>query len=41
MELKDLWERVKFWASLKASVSGEFKDYTLSSIVLDRQAVVV
>lgn len=39
--LEELWERVKLWASLWASISREFKDYTLSTIILDWQAVVV
>jgi hypothetical protein len=39
--MEELWERVRFWASLWAFVSGEFKDdNTLSSIVLDWKAVV-
>ena len=33
--LEELWVRVKFWASLWASISKEFKDYTLSTIILN------
>lgn len=40
-ELEELWERIKFWASLWASTSWEFKHYTLSTIILDWQAGVV
>ncbi|KAL6190796.1 hypothetical protein ACLB2K_037190 [Fragaria x ananassa] len=35
-----LWERVKFWASLWAYASQEFKDFSLSSIVLNWEAAV-
>ncbi|XP_024195633.1 uncharacterized protein LOC112198748 [Rosa chinensis] len=41
VEKEDLWERVKFWASLWVSISKEFKDYNLSSIILNWQAAVV
>lgn len=40
-ELEEFWERIKFWASLWASTSWEFKHYTLSSIILDWQTGVV
>ncbi|XP_040371882.1 uncharacterized protein LOC112192237 isoform X2 [Rosa chinensis] len=40
-EREDMWERVKFWASLWVSISKEFKDYSLSSIILNWQAAVV
>lgn len=34
-EVELLWERVRFWASLQASSSGEFMNCSLSSILLN------
>lgn len=37
--VEKLWERVRFLASLWASISAEFKEYSVSVISLDRNAV--
>jgi len=36
----ELWDRVKFWAALWASVTIDFKDYSYSTILRDMAAVV-
>jgi len=36
---EELWDRVKFWASLWASVSGQFKEYHYSTILRDIVAI--
>ena len=40
MGVAELWGRVRYWAALWASVSNEFKDYSLSHIVWDMLAAV-
>ncbi|KAI5323563.1 hypothetical protein L3X38_032635 [Prunus dulcis] len=37
----ELWDRVKFWAALWASVTPDFKDYSYSSILRDMAAAVM
>ncbi|KAM1060262.1 hypothetical protein TB1_024191 [Malus domestica] len=39
--VEDLWDRVKHWAALWASVSVEFRDYNFSSIFRDLLAAVI
>ncbi|KAI5356417.1 hypothetical protein L3X38_009312 [Prunus dulcis] len=39
VRVEELWDRIKFWASLWASVSGLFKDYHYSTIMRDMMAV--
>ncbi|XP_034223761.1 THO complex subunit 1 isoform X2 [Prunus dulcis] len=39
VRVEELWDRIKFWASLWASVSGQFKDYHYSTIMRDMMAV--
>ncbi|CAL9005557.1 unnamed protein product [Prunus brigantina] len=39
--IEEVWERVKFWASIWASVSGLFKDYHYSIIMRDLVAVLM
>jgi RNAse (barnase) inhibitor barstar len=36
-----LWDRVRFWVALWASVSIVFKDYSFSSILSDWRAAAV
>ena len=36
-----LWERIRFWVALWASVSEVFKDYSFSSILRDWRAAAV
>ncbi|RXH72538.1 hypothetical protein DVH24_012222 [Malus domestica] len=38
--VEELWDRVRHWAALWASVSVEFRDYNLSSIFRDLLAAV-
>ena len=33
--VEELWDRVSHWAALWASVSVEFRDYNLSSLIRD------
>ena len=37
--VEELWERVRFWSSLWASITPEFRDILFSSILLDWRAV--
>ncbi|KAI5329624.1 hypothetical protein L3X38_029021 [Prunus dulcis] len=37
----ELWDRVKFWAALWASVTSDFKDYSYSTILRDMAAAVM
>ncbi|CAL8992526.1 unnamed protein product [Prunus brigantina] len=39
--VSELWDRVKYWAALWASVTEDFKDYALSIILRDMAAVVI
>ncbi|KAI5326565.1 hypothetical protein L3X38_035639 [Prunus dulcis] len=39
VRVEELWDRIKFWASLWASVLGQFKDYHYSTIMRDMMAV--
>ncbi|CAL2262014.1 unnamed protein product [Prunus armeniaca] len=39
--VSDLWDRVKYWAALWASVTEDFKDYSVSTILRDMAAVVM
>ncbi|KAM1375219.1 hypothetical protein ACFX2I_025682 [Malus domestica] len=39
--VEELWDRVKHWAALWASVSVEFRDYNFSSIFRDLLAAVI
>lgn len=38
--VSDLWGRVRYWAALWASVSNDFKNYSLSYILWDMLAAV-
>ncbi|BBH06665.1 dsRNA-binding protein 3 [Prunus dulcis] len=38
VRVEELWDRIKFWASLWASVLGQFKDYHYSTIMRDMMA---
>ncbi|CAL9018470.1 unnamed protein product [Prunus brigantina] len=39
--VRDLWDRVKYWAALWASVTKDFKDYSYSTIMRDMAAAVI
>ena len=38
--VEGLWDRIIFWSALWASVTSEFKNYSLSALMLDWKAVV-